>query len=65
MLVINQLDVTLFTLHMFRTILVHHQQFCFVRHAGLTEVVCWSGIRYSVLRLFTALSDGVVSVIRS
>jgi hypothetical protein len=41
-LVINQLDVTLlislFTLYMFRTILVHHQDFCFVRHAGLTKV---------------------------
>jgi hypothetical protein len=41
-LFINQLDVTLFTslftLYMFRTILVHHQEFCFVRHAGLTKV---------------------------
>jgi hypothetical protein len=41
-LVINQLDVTLFislfTLYMLRAILVHHQEFCFVRHAGLTKV---------------------------
>jgi hypothetical protein len=41
MFVIDQLDVTifnpLFTLYMFRTILVHHQ-ICYVRHAGLTKV---------------------------
>jgi hypothetical protein len=39
-LVINQQDVTfiisLFILYMFRTILVHHQEFYFVWHAGLT-----------------------------
>jgi hypothetical protein len=37
---IDQLDVTifipLFTLYMFRTILVHHQEICYVWHAGLT-----------------------------
>jgi hypothetical protein len=41
-LVVNQLDVTilisLFTLYMLRTILVHHQEFCYVRYAGLTKV---------------------------
>jgi hypothetical protein len=40
--VIDQLDVTilisLFTLYMFRTILVHHQEICYVWHAGLTKV---------------------------
>jgi hypothetical protein len=40
MFVIDQLDVTifipLFTLYMFRTILVHHQEICYARHAGLT-----------------------------
>jgi hypothetical protein len=42
MFVIDQLDVTifipLFTLYMFRTILIHHQEICYVRHAGLTKV---------------------------
>jgi hypothetical protein len=41
-LVINQLDVTilisLFTLYKFRTILVHHQEFRYVRDVGLTKV---------------------------
>jgi hypothetical protein len=36
MFVIDQLDVTifipLFSLYMFRTILVHHQEICYVRH---------------------------------
>jgi hypothetical protein len=40
MFVIDQLDVTifipLFSLYMFRIILVHHQEICYVRHAGLT-----------------------------
>jgi hypothetical protein len=54
MFVIDQLDVTifipLFTLYIFRTILVHHQEICYVRHAGLTKcVVRWCGIRYVVL----------------
>jgi hypothetical protein len=42
MFVIDQLDVTifipLFSLYMFRTILVHHQEIWYVRHAGLTKV---------------------------
>jgi hypothetical protein len=42
MFVIDQLDVTifipLFSLYMFRTILVHHQEICYVRHAGLKKV---------------------------
>jgi hypothetical protein len=51
-LAIIQLDVTLFislfTLYMFRNILVHHQEFCFVRHAGLTKV-CGALVWYTLL----------------
>jgi hypothetical protein len=42
MFVIDKLDVTifipLFTLYMFRNIIVHYQEICYVRHAGLTKV---------------------------
>jgi hypothetical protein len=38
--IINQRDVTflisLFILYMFRTVLFHYQEFCFVMYAGLT-----------------------------
>jgi hypothetical protein len=54
LLIINQQDVTfltsLFILYMFRTVVVHHKEFYFVWHDGLTKcAVVWRGIRYSVL----------------
>jgi hypothetical protein len=46
--IINQRDVTfltsLFILYMFRTVLVHHQEFYFVMYAGLTGMCGLCGV---------------------